>query len=117
MTRMCVRIANGSETIEMGVKIGRAGLLPSVLSMWVKAHACRQDPTYVGPFPHTQNLKNAPAYTRIELRTHEYKLCMQARAHTHKNTDISNSSTFSRKHHPKSIVNIFLPLLKHQVFI
>ena len=63
MTRMCFRIAYGSETVERGVKIGRVGLLPNVSRIWVKSYTRRQDPTYVGPFPHTQNLKNTPAYT------------------------------------------------------
>ena len=113
MSRMCVRIAYGSETVERGVKIGRARLLSSISHIWVKAHARRQDPTYVGPFPCMQNLKNPPTYARIELRTHEYKLCMQAWAHARKSIDISSTSTFSRKHHPKSILNMFLSLLKH----
>jgi len=48
--------------------------LPGVPHTRVKAYARRQDPAYAGPFPHTQSLKNIPAYTRIELRMHEYKL-------------------------------------------
>ena len=67
MTKRCVRFAYGSETIEKGVKIGRVGLLPGISCTRVKAHACRQDPMYVGPFPCTQNLKNMPTYARIEL--------------------------------------------------
>ena len=112
MIKMCVRIAYGSETVEKGVKMGRPGLLPDVSRTRVKGHTRRQDPTYAGPFPNTQNLKNILVYTRIELRTHEHKLRTQARAHARKNTN-SSSSTFSRKHHPKSILDMFLPLLRH----
>ena len=97
--------------------MGRTRLLPGVSRMRVKAHAHRQDPAYVGPFPHTQNLKNIPTCKRIELRRHKYKLCMPARAHAHKNTDRSSSLTFSKEHHPKSILNMFLPLLMCQIFI
>ena len=95
------------------VEMDRARLLLGVSRMRVKAHAHRQDPAYVGPFPHTQKLKNTPAYARTELLTHEYKLHTQAQAHARKNTDRSNSSTFSRRHHPKSILDMFLPLLRH----
>ena len=52
MTKRCVRIAHGSETVEKGVKMGRVGLLPSVSRTRVEAHARRQDPTYAGPFLH-----------------------------------------------------------------
>ena len=74
MTKRCVRIAYGSETIEKGVKMGRVGLLPSVSCTRIKAHTCRQNSTYVGPFLLTQNLKNILVYARIELRMYEYKL-------------------------------------------
>ena len=74
MTKRCVRIAYGSETIEKGVKMGRVGLLPSVSCTRIKAHTCRQNSTYVGPFLLTQNLKNILVYARTELRTHECKL-------------------------------------------
>ena len=69
MKKLCVRIAYGSETVEKSVKMGRVGFLPGVSRTQVKAHARRQDPTYAGPFPCTQNLKNTPAYARTELRT------------------------------------------------
>ena len=72
---------------------------------------------YVGPFPLTQNLKNIFVYARIEPCMHKYKLRMQAQAHARKNTDRSSSSTFSKMHHLKSILDMFLPLLRHQVFI
>ena len=107
-----VRIAYGGETIEKRVKIGKVGLLPSISCTRVEAHASRQDSTYAGPFPCMQSLKNTPVYARTELHTHEYKLHMQARAHTRKNTNRSSSSTFSKKHHPKSILDMFLPPLK-----
>ena len=71
MKKRCVRIANRSETGEKKVKMGRVGLLPSVSHMRVKAHV---RPVYVGPFPHTQSLKNKPTYVRTKLRTHESKL-------------------------------------------
>ena len=87
--------------------MGKVGLLPRVSHTGVKAHVCKQDPTYAGPSPCTQDLKNIPAYTRIELRTHESKLCMQTQP-THEK---STSSAFSRIHHPKSILNMFLPFL------
>ena len=74
MTKRCVRIAYGSETIEKGVKMGRVGFLPSVSCTRIKAHACRQNSAYVGPFPLTQNLKNILAYARTELRMHKYEL-------------------------------------------
>jgi len=54
--------------------MGRVELLPSAPRTRVKAHVCRQDPMYAGPFPHTQSLKNIPAYARTELRTHKYEL-------------------------------------------
>ena len=56
------------------VGMGRAGLLPGVSCTRVKAHARKQDLAYAGPFPHTQKLKNTPAYARTELRTHKFKL-------------------------------------------
>ena len=71
MTKRCVRIANRSETGEKEVKTGKVRLLPNVSCMRVKAHV---HPTYVGPFPHMQSLKNRPAYIRTRLRTHESKL-------------------------------------------
>ena len=78
MMKRCVRITYGSETVEKGVKIGRVGLLPSVSRAQVKADVCREEPAYIGPSPHMQNLKNIPAYARTELRTHECKLHTQA---------------------------------------
>ena len=54
--------------------------------MQVKAHVRRQDPSYVGPSPRTQDLKNILAYTSIELRMHESKLRTQARAHVNAQT-------------------------------
>ena len=95
--------------MKKAVKMDRARLLLGISCTRVKAHAHRHDPTYAGPFPRTQKLKNTPAYARTELCTHEYKLHTQARAHAHKNIDRSSSSTFSRRHHPKSILDIFLP--------
>ena len=65
----------------------RAELLAGVTYTRVKAHARRQDLAYANPFPHTQKLKNTSVYIRIELCTHEYKLCTQAQAHACKNTD------------------------------
>ena len=117
MTKRCVRIAYGGEMVEKEVKMGRVGLLPGVSCMWIKAHARKQDPTYLGPFPCTQNLKNIPAYARTELCMHECKLPMQAQVYAHKNINRSSSSTFSRKHHPKPILDMFLPLLRRQIFI
>ena len=117
MTKMCVRIAYGSETVEKSVKMGRVGFLPGVSRTQVKAHSHRQDPTYVGQLPCTQNLNNTPTYVRTELHMHEYKLRTQAQTHSYNNTYKSSSSTFSRKHHPKSILDMFLPLLRHQFFI
>ena len=117
MTKRCVRIAHGSETVEKGVKMGRVGLLPSISHTRVEAHACKQDPMYAGPFPHMQKFKNIPTYARTKLCTHEYKLRTQARAHACKNTNRSSSSTFSKKLHPKSILGMFLLVLRRQVFI
>jgi len=94
------------------VKIGRVELLPDVSCMRVKAYVRRQDPAYVRPFPRAQSLKNRPVYVRTELHTNEYKLRTQARAHTRKNTDKSSSSTFSKMQHPKSILDMFLHLLR-----
>ena len=54
------------------MKMGKVELLLDVSRTWVKAHVHRQDPTYTGPFPRTQSLKNKLAYARINLRTHEY---------------------------------------------
>ena len=68
MTKRCVKIAYGSEMVEKGMKIGRVGLLSDVSRMRVKAHTHRHDPTYLSPFPHTQNLKNIPTYARTEQR-------------------------------------------------
>ena len=112
MMKRGVRIAYGGETFEKGVKMGKVGLVPGISHTWVKVHAHRLDPTYASPFPHMQSLKNIHAYARIELRTHDYKLHTQARAHTRNNTNESSSSTFSKKHHPKSILDMFLPPLK-----
>ena len=117
MTKRSVIIANGGEMVEKGVKVGRVGLLLGVSRTWIKAHARRQDPTYLGPFPCTQNLKNILAYARTELRMHECKLPMQAQAYAHKNINRRSSSKFSRKHHPKPILDMFLPLLRCQIFI
>ena len=97
--------------------MGKVGLLSSISHTWVKAHTQRQDPAYVGPFPLTQNLKNIFVYARTELCMHKYKLCMQAQAHARKNTDRSSSSIFSKMHHLKLVLDMFLPLLRHQVFI
>ena len=112
-----VRIAYGGETVEKGVKMGKVGLLLGISHTWVKVHAHKQDPTYAGPFPRMQSLKNIHAYTRTELCMHDYKLHTQARAHTHKNTNESSSLTFSKNHHPKSILDMFLPPSRCQVFI
>ena len=97
--------------------MGKVRLLPDVSRTRAKTHACKQDLAYAGPFLCMQSLKNIPAYARTELRTHEYKLRKQARAHACKNIDRSSSLTFSKKHHPKSILDMFLPLLSCQVFI
>ena len=51
MTKRCVRIAYGGETVKKGVKMGRVGLLPGVSHTRVKADAHRQDPTYTDRFP------------------------------------------------------------------
>ena len=77
MMKNGVRIAYGGETVEKGVKMGKVGLLPSISHTRIKAHARRQDPEYVGPFPCTQSLKNIPAYARTELRIHEYRMRTQ----------------------------------------
>ena len=74
MTIRCMSIACGDETGEKEVKMGRAELLPSVSHTQVKAYTRKQDPTYTGPFPRTQNLKNILGYIRTELHTQEYKL-------------------------------------------
>ena len=66
------------------VKMGKVGLLPSVSHIQVKAYALRQDLAYASPFPRMQSLKNIPAYSRIELRMHEYKLCKQPCMQEHK---------------------------------
>ena len=107
MTKRCVRIVYRSKTDEKEVKMGRVGLLPNVSRTQVKTHIQRQDPVHAGPFPHTQSLKNTPAHARTELHTHEYKIRTQARAHARKNKDRSSSSTFSKMHHPKSILDMF----------
>ena len=57
------------------MKMGKVELLLDVSHTRVKAHVHRQDLAYTGPFPRTQSLKNKFAYARINLRTHEYKLC------------------------------------------
>jgi len=92
--------------------MSRVGLLLGISYTRVKTRVRKQDPAYASPFPRTQSLKNRPTYARTELCTHECKLCMQARAHTYKNIDKSSFSTFSKKHHPKSILDMFLPLLR-----
>ena len=91
----------------------RVRLLPSGSHMQVKAHVRGQDPAYAGSFPCTQNLKNILVYARTELCMHEYKLHIQARAHAWKVTNRNSSSTFSRKYHPKSILDMFLSFLRH----
>ena len=104
-----VRIAYGSEMVEKWVKMSKVRLLPSISRTQVKAHVHRQNLAHVGLFPRTQSLKNRSTYARIELHTHECKLRTQAQAHACKNTNRSSSSTFSKKHHPKSILDMFLP--------
>ena len=89
--------------------MSKVRLLPSISRTQVKAHVHRQNLAHVGLFPRTQSLKNRSTYARIELHTHECKLRMQAQAHACKNTNRSSSSTFSKKHHPKSILDMFLP--------
>ena len=117
MTRRCVRIAYRSETDEKEMKMGRVGLLPGTSRAQVKASVRRQDPVFVVLFLSMQNLKNRPAYIRTKPCTHEFMLRIQARAHAYKNTDRSSSLIFSSLHDPKSILNMFLPLLSCQVFI
>ena len=60
MAKRSVRIAYRNEKDGKEVKMGRVGFLPNVSHTRVKAHACRKDPAYVGPFPHMQSLKNKP---------------------------------------------------------
>ena len=62
MTKMSVRIAYGSETIENVVKIGKVRPLQGVSRTRVKAHVHRQEPVCAGLSPHTQNLNNRVAY-------------------------------------------------------
>ena len=117
MTKRGVRIAYRSEIAEREGKIGRVKPLPSVSHTRDKAYVRWQGPAYAGPSPRTQSLKNRDAYLRTELHTHKYKLCTQAQAHAHRSTNKKSSLTFPSMYHPKSILNVFLPLLMCQVFI
>ena len=81
------------------------------------SHVRGSKPTYVDRTPRMQSLKNRPTYARTALCKHESKLHTQARAHACRSTNRSSFSTFSSIHHPKSILNMFLPLLRCQVFI
>ena len=58
--------------------MGKVGPLLDVPCTQVKAHVCRQDHAYAGPFPCNQSLKNRVMYARIELRMRESKLRTQA---------------------------------------
>ena len=62
MMKSGVRIAYRSETVEREMKMGKVRPLSSVSGTQVKAHIHGQDPVYAGPSPHTQSLKNRPAY-------------------------------------------------------
>ena len=114
MTNRGVRIAYRSETIEKEVKMGRVRPLTSVTHMWVKAYVHRQNPAYTGQNLCTQSPKNRPVYARIDLRTRKCKLRIQARAYARRSTDRKCPFTFSSIYHPKSILNMFLPLLMCQ---
>ena len=116
MTKRCVRIAYGSEMGEKGVKMGKARLLPGVSRTWVKGNTRRQNPTYMSistytePQEHTCVRKNRVVYTWIPAAYVGPSPHMQEE-------DKSSSLTFSKRHHPKSILDMFLPFLRHQVFI
>ena len=88
LTKRCVRIAYGNETVEKWVKMGKVGLLPGISRTQVKAHARRHDPANASPSPHTQNLKNIPVYERTELRTHECKLHRPKPTHARTQTEV-----------------------------
>ena len=72
----------------------------------------------------THKLKNRYTHARIDLHTHESRLCKQEQVyackldstHTRTNTE-GCSSIFFKFSQPKLNINMFLPLLEYQVFI
>ena len=79
---------------------------------------------YVGWNLHAYKLKNRYTHARTSLHTHESRLRMQEKVCTrrpesvHTRTNIEGcSSIFSKLSQQKLNLNMFLPLLKCQVFI
>ena len=110
--------------MKKGAKMPKLGFLPGAMRAQEGSCVRKKLHAYVGWNLHVYKLKNRYMHARTSLRTHKYRLstqehvcaCKPEPAHARMNTE-GCSSTFSKFSQSKLNLNMFLPLLKCQVFI
>ena len=102
----------------------KLGFLPSTMHRQERPYVHRILYTYAERILLMHKLKNRYTHARTSLRIHEYRLHAQEHVYArrpepaHIGTNIEGCSlTFTKFSQPKLNLNMFLPLLKCQVFI